>query len=323
MKQNYFFAVLFSLVNLAIYGQSYAPSASADGTTAIHRDSDVFKSWATGVTVVRGPQNITNPTGDLANFGVPENAIDKSNDQIVSLGDGGTAILTFSIPIVNNAGFDFAVFENSFDGLFLELGFVEVSSDGVTFFRFPSHSQTQTETQVASFGNLDATYINNLAGKYRGSYGTPFDLDDITDNILLDKSAITHVKIIDVIGTIDPTYATYDSYGNIVNDPYATPFGSSGFDLDAVGVINEATGLSLDAVNKANALSLYPNPAVSKLYVSRAGTIAIYSITGSLVLKQLVSNKDTPVSIDRLKPGVYIVKLTTEVGLFTQKLIKK
>jgi len=49
------------------------------------------------------------------------------------------------------------------------------------------------------------------------------------------------VKVIDVIGTIDPQYASRDSFGNIVNDPYPTPFGSCGFDLDAVGVINQAT----------------------------------------------------------------------------------
>jgi hypothetical protein len=323
MKQKYFFITLFLLVNLAVYGQSYAPNASTEGTTAIHRDSDVFTSWATGVTVVRGPQNITNPTGDYASAGAAENAIGKSNGSIVSLGDGGTAILTFDTPIANLTGFDFAIFENGFSDTFLELGFVEVSSNGTDYFRFPSHSETQTDTQVGGFGALDATYINNFAGKYRTTYGTPFDLDDIEANALLDKSAITHVKIIDVIGTIDPAYATYDSFGNKVNDPYATPFGSSGFDLDAVGVINEASSLSLEASKKAKLLSLYPNPVSSQLYVSKAGTVSIYSLTGNLVFTEVLTNSQTPISVDRLKAGVYVVKLTTTTGVFTQKLIKE
>ncbi|MEP3838447.1 MAG: T9SS type A sorting domain-containing protein [Algibacter sp.] len=321
MKKNSLNLVLFLLFNLSVIAQSYAPKAGAEGTTAIHRDSEDFTAWATGVTVVRGPQNITNPTGDVANFGVPENAIDKSNGQIVSLGDGGTAILTFENAISNNSGFDFAVFENSFSDTFLELAFVEVSSDGVNYFRFPSHSQTQTDTQVGGFGSVDPTYINNLAGKYRASYGTPFDLDDITDDALLDKNAITHVKLIDVIGTIDPTYATYDSYGNIVNDPYATPFGSSGFDLDAVGVINSAS-LSLNHISK-NALALYPNPALTSFYVPKSGTVSIYSVSGRLIHEQVVNNKSIPVTIDQLISGVYIVKLSNETGVNTQRLIKK
>ncbi|MBB5267676.1 T9SS type A sorting domain-containing protein [Algibacter amylolyticus] len=321
MNKNTLNLVLFLLFNLSVIAQSYAPKAGAEGTTAIHRDSENFIAWATGVTVVRGPQNITNPTGDMANVGVPENAEGKSNGQIVSLGDGGSAILTFENAISNTSGFDFAVFENSFSDTFLELAFVEVSSDGVNYFRFPSHSQTQTDTQVGGFGSVDPTYINNLAGKYRASYGTPFNLDDIQDHVLLNKNAITHIKIIDVIGTIDPAYATYDSYGNIVNDPYATPFGSSGFDLDAVGVLNAAT-LSVKTTNK-NVLALYPNPASSHFSVPQSGTVSIYSVSGRLVHKQIVSNAAVLVDINQLMPGVYLVKLSNKTGVYTQRLIKK
>tara|TARA_R110002050_G_scaffold4573_1_gene22063 strand:+ start:46408 stop:47376 length:969 start_codon:yes stop_codon:yes gene_type:complete len=321
MKKNYLFLVLFILLNLTINAQSYAPPVGQEGTTAIHRDSEVFTSWATGVTVVRGPQNIINPTGDLASVGLPENAIGKSNGQIVSLGDGGTATLTFDTLIANGDGFDFAVFENSFSNTFLELGFVEVSSDGVNFFRFPSHSQTQTDTQVGGFGNIDATYIYNFAGKYKASYGTPFNLDDVDNNSLLNKAAITHVKIIDAIGTIDPAYATYDSYGNIVNDPYATPFASSGFDLDALGVINEKV-LGINDHTLKNKIIVYPNPATSRFYVSEKGVVSVYAFSGSLVLKQQIQDTQTPVFIDKLNSGIYLVQLQTVNGAVTQKLIK-
>ncbi|CAH8290225.1 putative secreted protein (Por secretion system target) [Mariniflexile fucanivorans] len=321
MKQNYFFFGLFILLNSLMNGQSYAPVVGAEGTTAIYRDSEVFTAWATGITLVRGPQDIVNPTGALASAGSAENAIDKANGQIVSLGDGGTATLTFNTPIANGSGFDLAVFENSFSDTFLELAFVEVSSDGVNFFRFPAHSQTQTTKQVGGFGNLDATYINNLAGKYKASYGTPFDLEDIDDDVLLDKNSITHVKIIDVVGTINPTYATYDIFGNMVNDPYPTAFASSGFDLDAVGVINQKT-LSLS--NSANNfdMALYPNPASNSFQISEIGILEVYSVSGSLVLKQELKVKQTPVSIEKLHSGIYMVKLTNEQGSSIQKLIK-
>jgi hypothetical protein len=158
---------------------------------------------------------------------------------VVSLGDGGIATLTFSAAIFNGEGFDFAIFENSFSDDFLELAHVEVSSDGINFFRFPSVSLSPSDVQVESFGLLDATQIYNLAGKYRLFYGTPFDLQDLANELGLDINSMTHVRIIDVVGSILPEFATYDSQGNIINDPWPTPFPTSGFDLDAVGVIHQ------------------------------------------------------------------------------------
>ena len=158
------------------------------------------------------------------------------------MGDGGVAVLTFASPIANGPGWDFAVFENSFDGRFLELAFVEVSSDGIHYQRFPSVSLTQTNTQVGSWGLLDPTYIYNLAGKYAAGYGTPFDLEEIKDiNPLVDVTRITHVRIIDVVGCLNDAYCSYDSQGNKINDPWPTPFGTGGFDLDAVGVRHKKT----------------------------------------------------------------------------------
>ena len=197
--------------------------------------------WATGIEVVRGWQDISNPQFGLADFGTPQDALGPAqggtNWGVVSLGDGGVAILTFEKPIANGPGWDFAVFENSFDGRFLELAFVEVSSDGVNYQRFPAVSLTQTETQIATFGTLDPTYLYHLAGKYQAGYGTPFDLDQIKDvNPLVDVTRITHVRIVDVVGSLNEAYCSYDSQGNKINDPWPTPFGTGGFDLDAVGV---------------------------------------------------------------------------------------
>ena len=258
------------------FAQSYAPPAEQSGTTAIPSSSPLFVNWASNAIIERGFINIEDPLAidkgsNYASFGTDTNAVGMADNSIVSLGDAGEAILTFESPITNDIGYDFAVFENSFSDTYLELAFVEVSSDGVNYFRFPSHSETQTQTQVGGFGNLDATYLYNLAGKYREAFGTPFDLDEIDDDPLLDKNNITHVKLIDVVGSINPTYGSYDSQGNIINDPFPTPFYSSGFDLDAVGVINEKEL----GVNKEESLriSFYPNPAEN--YLNFQGNIAL------------------------------------------------
>ena len=159
----------------------------------------------------------------------------------VSLGDGGSIVLVFSGPIADGAGPDFAVFENALNDWFLELAFVEVSSDGVNFFRFPAVSLTPPGPQVGTFGALDPRDLDNVAGKFRAGFGTPFDLADLAVTApQLDRRAVTHVRIIDVVGSIDAAIGSRDSLGQLVNDPFPTPFESGGFDLDAVAVLNQS-----------------------------------------------------------------------------------
>ena len=79
---------------------------------------------------------------------------------VVSLGNGGSITLTFAEPIRNGAGFDFAVFENGHVDTFLELAFVEVSSDGAVFVRFDS--TYLGEVPVSQYGAHDATLIDGL-----------------------------------------------------------------------------------------------------------------------------------------------------------------
>jgi hypothetical protein len=184
--------LLFFLCTVFGSSQTYHPPAGQAGTNAIYMDSSVFVNWATGCQVTRGYQDISDPSLGLASVGDPSMATGKAQSNgVISLGDGGWAVCTFEYEIRNGAGYDFAVFENGFDDTFLELAFVEVSSDGQHFFRFPAHSETDTSTQTGSFGATDARKINNLAGKYRGGYGTPFDLQELAGTEGLDIDRIT------------------------------------------------------------------------------------------------------------------------------------
>lgn len=225
----------------------YAPAADQTGSTAIAFDSTSIVGWASGVQeLVRGPVDISQPSLGSATYGSGANALgqaDAQNDSlpVVSLGDGGRITLTFAAPIRNGSGADFCVFENGFGDNFLELAFVEVSSDGANFFRFNAVSRTQTTTQVGAFDQvLDPTDLYDLAGKYRRGFGTPFDLAELAGTAGLDISNVTQVRIVDVVGSIDSRYGTRDSLGNLINDPWPTAFQSGGFDLDAVGVLNFA-----------------------------------------------------------------------------------
>lgn len=299
----------------------FAGPVGTVGTTAMHRDSSAFVNWANSAQLQLGLIDIANPLSGTASSGDSNSPLNFPDGACVSLGDSGVAILTFPQGITNEPGPDFAVFENGFSDQFLELAFVEVSSDGINFTRFPAISNTQRDTQIGPFEAVgDATLLYNLAGKYRANYGTPFDLEELNGTPGLNISAITHVKIIDVVGAISGDHIQYDSNGNAINDPYATAFPQGGFDLDAVGVIHQNV-LGIDE-NLGAQFNIYPNPVeasaeitiATKLEIER---VSLVSFAGETI-SESYSNK---VSLENCSSGIYIVQIQTPQGNFATKIV--
>jgi len=315
------------LFSYSVFAQGpYAPPAGQSGSMAIHKDSTSIISWATGCTITRGLQDISNPSLGNTTVGTTNSAIGKSGvNGVVSLGDGGSAILTFGSPIINGSGADFAIFENSFSDSFLELAFVEVSSDGVNFFRFDAVSLTDTSVQTGSFGNTDATNLYNLAGKYRAQHGTPFDLDELSGTFGLDINNVTHVKIIDVVGNVNPLYATYDSQNRAVNDPWPTGFGSSGFDLDAIAVIHSISN-NINDYDFKLALAAYPNPVLDVLTINfdkkNNYSYSILNINGKTIISGQFENSRHQINLSQLNSGIFLLKVISNEGSVLKKIVK-
>jgi hypothetical protein len=214
---------------------TYAPAPPAAATTAIPYDDPRISGWAQAVeSYVPGP-GVTQ-----SQFAMPGQALGPAGTStlaVVSLGNGGSITLTFGAPITDGAGWDFAVYENGFaSDTFLELAFVEVSSDGTQFARFDSAFQSQ----LAPGGNSSgvASQIGGLAGTYMVGYGTPFDLAALRNSPLVrdgtvDLTAIRYVRVVDIVG--DGT--TLDSFGRGIIDPLSSG-PTAGFDLDGVAILN-------------------------------------------------------------------------------------
>jgi len=214
----------------------FAPAAGQPGSTAIGKDSSLFGGWASAW------QDYVPGAGVDPVWQTPGKALGAAvgdSFDVVSLGEGGRITLRFDRPIADGVGADFAVFENSFSDTFLELAWVEVSSDGSQFFRFSNISFTPAA--VGAFGTLDPTDITGYAGKYRQGFGTPFDLQELTGISGLDLNAVRYVRLLDISGD----GSALDDYplslggAHPIYDPYPGS-GSAGFDLDAIGVINQA-----------------------------------------------------------------------------------
>lgn len=304
---NKIFLFLFVSTSLLVKSQ-YAPGVGVNGSQAIYKDSSVFKCWANTCTIKLGWLDIANKNLGKPTVGDEQSVLGKAGTNgVLSLGDAGEAIVKFDYPISNDDGPDFAVFENGFNNTFLELAFVEVSSDGIHFVRFPSVSLLDTLVQLDNNAAMDASRLNNLAGKYKANYGTPFDLEELKDSVGLNLKAITHVKIIDVVGSINPMIGSRDAKNNLINDPYPTPYPSAGFDLDAVGVIHsEALGLEEANIQ----FSIFPNPSTGVFTINAPGEnrVEVYSIKGENLFQQNFIDS-TKVDLTTFPKGMYFVVL--------------
>jgi hypothetical protein len=238
----------------------------------------IFNFWASAVVDYNQTDGVASQWSNPANALGPAtgNVIDifslgeLSREQIEQKQSPGWITLFFDEPIRNNKGYDFAVFENAIISeyttttgsaagqLLAELAYVEVSSDGENFTRFPCVSLT--EQLAGSYGTIETGRVYNLAGKHPNSYnvctGTPFDLQDIINNadvnsLLVDINDIRFVRIVDIPGTGDfyddainnidpnsvPDWRTYTNNHPIFD--FWPSWGSGGFDLEAIGVLHE------------------------------------------------------------------------------------
>lgn len=226
-------------VSLAL-GFAAAGVFAAPATAAIVTPAQIAE-WATEVVqLTRGPQDIANPGLGLVTVGTAESALGARDGSVVSLGDGGSIVLSFAKAIFDGPGDDFAVFENGFASgslVFAELAFVSVSSNGSDWLDF--QSRYDGTRPVSAFGTIDPASVHNLAGQVAAPNGTGFDLSELTaaaasSGGTIDLNAIRFVRLVDVVGN----GSTTDSFGNPIYDPYPTGLASSGFDLDAVGAIH-------------------------------------------------------------------------------------
>lgn len=218
---------------------------------AIAANDPRFAEWANAIDPTRtqfAPRgsSVIDQTGGFNSLG------DLDAAEIALGTQPGVLTITFPSGIRNGSGHDFAVFENgsiftTSPFLFAELAFVEVSSNGSNFARFPAIS-TNTEAMLdagfgRNFASLDTTNVFNLAGKHQNGFGTPFDLDSLSNDPLvalglLNLNSIQYVKLIDIPGN----GAFVDSQGNPILDTWLTA-GSGGFDFRlapglGVGVLN-------------------------------------------------------------------------------------
>ena len=256
-----------------IYSGPTDTTNAIDG--AIPSNSPRFVGWANAIL----------PLGAGTYF-APRGATAISNTSFNSLGDldaaeiaagapVGYLTVTFPQALRDGAGADFAVFENGFtygspNGLFSELAYVEVSTNGTDFARFDSVSTNTAPVQGSgAFAGFDMSNVYNLAGKHAAGFGTPFDLaqlaaDPLVSAGLLNLNQINYVRLVDIPGN----GAFKDSLGNGILDNWVTT-GSGGFDFrlpagQGIGALNVIPEPALLGVAGVGALTLLRRRRVAR-----------------------------------------------------------
>jgi hypothetical protein len=307
------FSIVIILSALTCSAQ-FDGAGGESGSKSIKNDDGSITSWATGASIVRGKLQINQTNNSRATLGDSNSAIGPFDGNVISLGDSGVVTLSFDNTIQNKDGYDFAVFENGFKvgfSYYLELAHVEVSENGVDYVRFPSECLTDSTYQLDNFAYTKPEEIYNLAGKHQAPYGTLFDLEEVG------LEEVNYIRIVDVIGSINDSFGSRDSEGRIINDPWPTPFASSGFDLDAVAVVNGTLLKRQEHVLEG--VSIYPTFAQANeminLIVPEGSVITVSDIQGRLVSD---FSRHNPI-FD--KCGIYVISIQKENQIWQQKVV--
>ncbi len=194
--------------------------------------------------------NQTQPIGEPTGGGDFEGSMDT-----LTLGYGGSLTLLLGSACFDGPGTDLIVCENPFfitgsSNLFVEAMFVEVSTDGVNFARFPT-SYTGDAGPFQPFSGVPMSWYRGFAGVMpvhaNSSFGIPsldvvaaggdaFDLADLADDPLAMSGAVNlfeihYVRLVDVRGGV-----SLDSAGTPVWDSGLNSVASA--DVDAVIGVN-------------------------------------------------------------------------------------
>jgi pectate lyase len=209
---------------------------------------------------------------------------------------------------------------------------------------------TSTGT-ITIAGSTPSDEIHNftLSGKLSSFYTTVGNMNSTAGSATFDGLTLTARLKIETATTItytttapstltlvfDPAFAgtvklnnvSYTAVAGIVTVP-SIPAGSNSItkggttNLFYIKTVFNTLGLSQN--QETPKLTLYPNPVAKNLHLSsynhKIENIMIYNLAGSLV--KSISDNTENIDVSNLNPGSYLVKVVTDQGSFTHKIIK-
>ena len=211
------------------------------------------------------------------------------------------------------------------------------ASDGLTIKFDKSYSSTSKD-DAPKLGNLDENLARKVGSDYSSIELRPFpETEERLELFINQYRREAYVMKFDLTGNLNTKVFVEDKYLNEVikitesANTYAFTVDGSIPESEAsdrFSLVFEPVSLSTQEESLSN-LSLYPNPTqgnfrITGMDLGQAGELEIYNMIGQQVYKKSVSGQSTIEVTDfNANTGIYLVKLKTNQGERTFKLIKE
>ena len=200
-----------------------------------------------------------------------------------------------------------------------------------------------TQTHTAAFTPTDTENYNVITGIDVTVTVQPVPVDSITD---VPSSATISVPLT-LTGIVVPSNATYqDIVWTVVNKGTtdAEIYNDNSFFATTSGIavimatITDGSAIGLNYTQHfyitvgttgigeilSKSISIFPNPVKEELKIEsenlKINSVEICDIAGKTLMSQMF--RETTINVSLLPHGVYIVKIYTEKGIVTQKIVK-
>jgi hypothetical protein len=107
------------------------------------------------------------------------------------------------------------------------------------------------------------------------------------------------------------------------NNTYKLSFNSFGGSANGSTVINGRNVTSVKDIRSSNTIIVYPNPANSLVNLNTKETILNVSLTNMSGCEQTLNIVNNTVNFSDIANGIYIIKIQTSEGLYTQKIVRE
>jgi hypothetical protein len=114
--------------------------------------------------------------------------------------------------------------------------------------------------------------------------------------------------------------AKYNGYYLKLQDPLADNSVASSWIAEGSGLVG------IDDTEAGDALKIYPSPVAESLTIESFReilSVELYSITGTRIRSLAGRSSSVSIDMNRMQPGIYMVKVLTDNGSFIRKIVKE
>ncbi|MEI8271789.1 MAG: DUF2271 domain-containing protein [Paludibacter sp.] len=167
-------------------------------------------------------------------------------------------------------------------------------------------------------GGTTPSIVDALTGATTSTYGTlteTWNATNVSKTVVADGNYTVWVELSDDPSEVSSSW-TFAKGATAINST-----GTATANFTNVSIVWAPVNTSLNDVELEKLYSVYPNPAISSIFISGVdiNEVEICSITG----KSLLYSKEQKIDISLLPSGIYLAVIRTKTGTIIKKIQKR